>query len=109
MTAPAAGSPASRRARAAICCVPSTTPSWSAAGRRPRLRVEGGGRVPAGLLPAGLVDRVVWFRAPAVIGGDGVPAAAAFGIGQPGDAPRFVREDLIELGDDRLETYRVQR
>jgi diaminohydroxyphosphoribosylaminopyrimidine deaminase/5-amino-6-(5-phosphoribosylamino)uracil reductase len=74
-----------------------------------RLLVEGGGRLTAGLLAAGLVDRLAWFRAPAVIGGDGIPAAAAFGIDDPAAAPRFIREATNELGDDRLETFRVQR
>jgi diaminohydroxyphosphoribosylaminopyrimidine deaminase/5-amino-6-(5-phosphoribosylamino)uracil reductase len=74
-----------------------------------RLLVEGGGRLAAALLRAGLVDRLAWFRAPSLIGGDGIPAAAAFGIDTPDDAPRFVREDTIELDDDRLETYRVRR
>src|SRR5262249_48736056 len=31
-----------------------------------RLLVEGGGRLTAGLLAGGLVDRLAWFRAPAV-------------------------------------------
>jgi diaminohydroxyphosphoribosylaminopyrimidine deaminase/5-amino-6-(5-phosphoribosylamino)uracil reductase len=74
-----------------------------------RVLVEGGGRLAAALLRAGLVDRVAWFRAPSVIGGDGIPAAAPFGIDAPDAAPRFVREDALELGDDRLETYRIQR
>ena len=74
-----------------------------------RLLVEGGGRLAAALLRAGLVDRLAWFRAPALIGGDGVPAAAAFGIDEPGAAPRFVPEAAVDLGDDRLETYRVRR
>jgi diaminohydroxyphosphoribosylaminopyrimidine deaminase/5-amino-6-(5-phosphoribosylamino)uracil reductase len=74
-----------------------------------RLLVEGGGRLAAGLLRAGLVDRLAWFRAPTLIGGDGIAAAAAFGIDAPDAAPRFVRTDVVELGDDRLETYHVQR
>jgi diaminohydroxyphosphoribosylaminopyrimidine deaminase/5-amino-6-(5-phosphoribosylamino)uracil reductase len=74
-----------------------------------RLLVEGGGRLAAALLRAGLVDQAAWFRAPSLIGGDGVAAAAPFGIDEPGAAPRFVPEDRLELGDDRLETYRVQR
>jgi len=74
-----------------------------------RLLVEGGGRLAAALLRADLVDRLAWFRAPGVIGGDGVPAAAPFGIDFPDAAPRFIREDTVELGDDRLETYRVRR
>ncbi len=45
-----------------------------------RLLVEGGGHVAAAFLRAGLVDRLVWFHAPQVIGGDGVPAVAGFGL-----------------------------
>src|SRR5581483_10651387 len=74
-----------------------------------RLMVEGGGRLAAALLRAGLVDRIAWFRAPSVIGGDGIPAAAPFGIDAPIGAPRFVCEDIVALGEDRLETYRVRR
>ncbi len=71
-----------------------------------RLLVEGGGLLAASLLAAGLVDRLAWFRAARVIGGDGVPAAAGFGIDRPGDAPGFVLEDRRQAGDDALETYR---
>ena len=74
-----------------------------------RLMVEGGGHLAAALLRAGLVDRLAWFRAPALLGGDGVPAAAPFGIDAPDAAPRFVPEADVALGDDRLETYRVRR
>src|SRR5262249_17188196 len=59
-----------------------------------RVLVEGGGRLTAALLAARLVDRLAWFRAPAVIGGDGIPAAAAFGVDDPAAAPRFVREAI---------------
>ena len=71
-----------------------------------RLLVEGGSRLAAGLLQAGLVDRVHWFRAASVIGGDGLPAAAAFGVAQLADAARFQRTDIALLGEDILETYR---
>jgi diaminohydroxyphosphoribosylaminopyrimidine deaminase / 5-amino-6-(5-phosphoribosylamino)uracil reductase len=74
-----------------------------------RLLVEGGGRLAAALLRLGLVDHIAWFRAPSLIGGDGIAAAAPFGIDEPGAAPRFVRDAVVELGDDRLETYHVQR
>ena len=39
--------------------------------------VEGGGEVAAEALRAGVVDRVVLFVAPALLGGDGVPAVGA--------------------------------
>ena len=71
-----------------------------------RVLVEGGGRLAASLLGAGLADRLAWFRAPLVIGGDGVPAAAGFGVERLGDAPRFVRMESVALGADILETYR---
>lgn len=71
-----------------------------------RLLVEGGGRVAAGLLSAGLVDRVAWFRAPKIMGGDGAPAVAGFGIEQVADCPGFIQESLGALGDDILETFR---
>src|SRR3712207_4909087 len=39
-----------------------------------RLFVEGGGRVAASLIRAGHVDRVEWFRAPIMLGGEGKAA-----------------------------------
>lgn len=39
-----------------------------------RLLVEGGPTVATSLLKAGLADRVEWYRAPILIGGDGLPA-----------------------------------
>jgi diaminohydroxyphosphoribosylaminopyrimidine deaminase/5-amino-6-(5-phosphoribosylamino)uracil reductase len=72
-----------------------------------RLLVEGGGRLAAGLLQASLVDRLAWFRAPMVIGGDGIAAAAAFGIDNLEQAPRFQRLGAVEIGEDMLETFAV--
>jgi diaminohydroxyphosphoribosylaminopyrimidine deaminase/5-amino-6-(5-phosphoribosylamino)uracil reductase len=71
-----------------------------------RILVEGGGKLAASLFRAELVDRIVWFRAPLAIGGDGVPAIAAFGLDRLADAPRFRRSGLEACGDDVLETYR---
>ena len=71
-----------------------------------RILVEGGGRLAASLLGAGLADRLAWFRAPLMIGGDGIPAAAGFGVERLRDAPRFVRTGRVALGADILETYR---
>ena len=74
-----------------------------------RLLVEGGSRVAASFLRAGLVDRIAWFRAPSVMGGDGVPVAAGFGVEAPDQAPRFKRIAAEPVGQDLLETYRVDR
>ncbi len=71
-----------------------------------RLLVEGGGQLAAALLRADLVDRLAWFHAPAVMGGDGWPAAAAFGIARLERMPRFERMDVAEVGADMLTTFR---
>jgi diaminohydroxyphosphoribosylaminopyrimidine deaminase/5-amino-6-(5-phosphoribosylamino)uracil reductase len=70
------------------------------------LLVEGGGQVAAGLLRRGLVDRLIWFRAPRVIGGDGVAAAAGFGLERLDAVPRFERVAVAPVGEDLMETYR---
>lgn len=70
-----------------------------------RLLVEGGGRLIASLMAADRIDRLVWFRAPIVIGGDGIPGAAAIGVERLAQAPRWKRIGLVELGDDVMETY----
>lgn len=74
-----------------------------------RLMVEGGGRLVASLMRAGLVDRLICCRAPIVIGGDGIPGIAALGIDSPDQAPRLVRVACMPVGDDLMETYRVER
>jgi diaminohydroxyphosphoribosylaminopyrimidine deaminase / 5-amino-6-(5-phosphoribosylamino)uracil reductase len=65
-----------------------------------RVLVEGGGRITGALLAEGLIDRAVWFRAAQLIGGDGVPVAAAFGVDTLDQAPRFVRRSIERCGDD---------
>lgn len=74
-----------------------------------RLLVEGGGRLIAALLAEDLIDTLHWFRAPMLIGGDGTPAVAAYGIDTPDTARRFRRVDSVFLGDDLLETFTVER
>lgn len=71
-----------------------------------RLLVEGGGRLAAALLRADLVDRLVWMRAPLVIGGDGLPAAGALGLAALAGAPRFTLLSSEIAGGDVIETYR---
>ena len=69
-----------------------------------RVLVEGGGRLAAGLMRAGLVDEIAWFRAPGAIGGDGVPALAALGVDRANDMPRFHRISSASVGEDVLDT-----
>jgi len=70
------------------------------------LLVEGGGRVAAALLQEDLVDRLIWSRAPKVIGGEGLPAVAELGLESLDLAPRFARIAAVPVGDDLVETYR---
>ncbi len=69
-----------------------------------RILVEGGATIATALLRADLVDRLCWFRAPSVIGGDGLPALTALGLEAPAQAPRFKRLALETVGEDVLET-----
>jgi diaminohydroxyphosphoribosylaminopyrimidine deaminase/5-amino-6-(5-phosphoribosylamino)uracil reductase len=62
--------------------------------------VEGGAAVAAQLLAAELVDRLVIFIAPAVMGGDGVPALGPLGIARAADAIRLERTTVRRAGDD---------
>jgi diaminohydroxyphosphoribosylaminopyrimidine deaminase/5-amino-6-(5-phosphoribosylamino)uracil reductase len=68
-----------------------------------RVLVEGGARLAGALVRAGLVDRIAWFRAPLLLGGDGVPAFEPLGIADPAGAPRWRRLDSRRIGEDTLE------
>jgi diaminohydroxyphosphoribosylaminopyrimidine deaminase/5-amino-6-(5-phosphoribosylamino)uracil reductase len=65
-----------------------------------RLLCEGGGRLAAGLLGAGLVDEVVSYSAGSVLGADAVPAVGPLGIGALALAPRFRLRDAAPVGPD---------
>ena len=67
--------------------------------------VEGGASLAAALLQAGLVDRLAWFHAPAVMGGDGVPAVQTLGVAALDAMPRFRRLASRACGCDMLTEY----
>ena len=70
-----------------------------------RVLVEGGGELAAGMLKAGTIDRIAWFRAPKLIGGDGLAAVAGSGLEAIADADSFQRLSVEPCGSDVLETY----
>lgn len=74
-----------------------------------RILVEGGGQLAAALLRANLVDRIAWFHAPAIVGGDGWPAVQAFGTKTLDQMPRFRRDCITPVGDDMLSEFIRQR
>jgi diaminohydroxyphosphoribosylaminopyrimidine deaminase / 5-amino-6-(5-phosphoribosylamino)uracil reductase len=73
-----------------------------------RLLVEGGARLAAALLRAGLVDRLVWFHAPRLLGGDGLPAVAPLGLAALADAPAFEPLSSERVGEDVMTLLRAR-
>lgn len=69
------------------------------------LMVEGGGRVAAAFVMAGVVDAIEWFRAPMLLGGDGRPGVANLALARLANAPKFRRLAAEPLGDDLWERY----
>jgi diaminohydroxyphosphoribosylaminopyrimidine deaminase/5-amino-6-(5-phosphoribosylamino)uracil reductase len=67
--------------------------------------VEGGGKVAAGALAAGLVDRVYFFLAPRIIGGASAPTSVeGEGARRLADAWRIERVRVRRIGEDILVT-----
>ncbi len=80
---------------AAIATLPATD----------HLLVEGGAATAAAFIAADLVDRLLLYRAPILIGG-GLPALGDIGLGCLADAHgRWRLHDARALGSDRLEVY----
>ncbi len=86
---------------------PSVVACLDALGRRgvSTLLIEGGGEVAASFLRAGRVDRLEWFRAPILLGGEGRPCVAALTLAKLADAPTFRRMSAEPVGDDLWERY----
>ena len=70
-----------------------------------RVLVEGGGTLAAALLKADLVDRMAWFHAPSVLGGEGRPAIGALAHAALAEMRRFQPVERAAVGDDGLVTF----
>lgn len=70
-----------------------------------RLLVEGGAALAGSLLGANLVDRLVIYQAPMVLGGDGLAAIAPLALDRLADAPAFERKATEVLASDLAATY----
>ena len=71
--------------------------------------VEGGAAVASAFLAADLVDRLILYRAPILIGG-GKPALRDIGLTDLAEAhQRWTHVDARQLGSDRLEVYERER
>ncbi len=67
-----------------------------------RVMAEGGAGLAAALLRGGFVDRIAWFHAPAIMGGDGLPAVQPLPVAMLSAMPRFTRTASRPLGADWL-------
>ena len=67
--------------------------------------VEGGGRIAAAFVRAGLVDRLEWFRAPILLGAEGRPCMGDLGLEKLAEAPQFKRTSSQTLGPDAWDSF----
>lgn len=72
-----------------------------------RVFCEGGGRLAASLLAAGLVDEVIGFTAGLALGAGGLPSLGVLPEGPLAEAPRFALVETRAVGGDVL--HRWQR
>ena len=70
-----------------------------------RVFVEGGARVAASLLADDLLDEIVLFRAPVVVGPDGVRALEGYALSAIERSPRFRQIEAATVGDDQMRRY----
>jgi diaminohydroxyphosphoribosylaminopyrimidine deaminase/5-amino-6-(5-phosphoribosylamino)uracil reductase len=70
-----------------------------------RVMVECGAALATAFLAAGLVDEVAWFRAPSVLGDDGVPGLVGISIEDALREGGFQPRQSLPLGEDVLETF----
>jgi diaminohydroxyphosphoribosylaminopyrimidine deaminase / 5-amino-6-(5-phosphoribosylamino)uracil reductase len=71
------------------------------------LLVEGGASLAASLLNAGVVDRLVIFRAPIILGAGALNAMSGLGPTLLAEAPRLKIVDTRLFGDDIMTTYAI--
>jgi diaminohydroxyphosphoribosylaminopyrimidine deaminase/5-amino-6-(5-phosphoribosylamino)uracil reductase len=74
-----------------------------------RVLIEAGPRINASFLAADLVDEVHWFRAPKVMGGDGLAAFGDLRHYDPATLPGFILTARGMVGADTYEVWRRDR
>lgn len=72
---------------------------------RKSVMIEAGGQIAASAIKADIVDRIEWFRAPVILGGDGIAVLSDLGLDTLSDAPKFKRVAITTRGDDIQESY----
>ena len=67
--------------------------------------LEGGSHLAASFVREGLVHELAWFRAPILIGGEGLSALGELGLSDLKSATRWRPVATERIGDDVLDTY----
>lgn len=70
-----------------------------------RVLAEGGAGLSAALIRAGLVDRLVWFHAPGVMGAEGLASLGPMGVAALSAMPRFRHAETQMPGEDVMSEY----
>lgn len=70
-----------------------------------RVMVEGGAKILSSFLQSNFYDRLVWFRAPCLLGGDSKPALASLHLEHLADRIQLRRVSAQAIGPDLLEIY----
>ncbi len=68
-----------------------------------RILVEGGNHVASSFFAADLIDQLVWFRAPKLLGNGALSAIGNLNIDKLSEMPDFVRQSSTNIGKDFLE------
>lgn len=69
---------------------------------------EGGQGLATALLTAGLIQRLVWFRAPVILGGDAMAAIGDLDRSSLVSNIQWVRQRLQSFDDDVMEIYKME-
>jgi diaminohydroxyphosphoribosylaminopyrimidine deaminase/5-amino-6-(5-phosphoribosylamino)uracil reductase len=69
------------------------------------IMIEAGPRIAGSFLRADLVDKITWFRAPILIGGDGLSVVSSLGVDALNDRFKFNMTAIQRVGSDLVETY----
>jgi diaminohydroxyphosphoribosylaminopyrimidine deaminase/5-amino-6-(5-phosphoribosylamino)uracil reductase len=70
-----------------------------------RILVEGGAQLASTLVAEDLLDEVILFRAPVVVGPDGVRALSGYALSAIERSPRFRQIAAAAIGEDQMRRY----
>ncbi len=71
-----------------------------------RLLIEGGATLMTSFLSMDLFDELLWFRAPSIMGGEGLNAIQQLNIQEMDEIKKLKLIETMQLGKDQLEIYK---